>query len=290
LGYRHEKSSQRHCNRAIELTKTSAEIKSIALQSLVELGHTDAERSLAEFRTYLNIHGTDPVETAQALMQSHQLLCLGEMHDFAGRYMGASLITAAAQGGAQFLFIEVYQTSQFEIDEFVLTGAIESLPVSAGGGNEPPMRFQQPYVEMLCAARDAGMRIIAIDCEDGDFDERNRVMAQIIQTHLCDPALRGVAVVGQLHLVNRQIFGSAPSMSTRLRGMLNGSVVTIGRATPDTYPQFSVWADVAGVSQPKLLSTAHSPFETLPSTYGDETILGSDFDHIFFYPTEAVFD
>jgi hypothetical protein len=204
--------------------------------------------------------------------------------------MAASLITAAAQGGAKFLFVEVYQTSQSDIDEFMRTGQIEFLPVSAGGGGEPPMRFQQPYVEMLCAARDAGMRIIAIDCEDGDFDERNFVMAQMIQTHLCDPTLRGVAVVGQLHLVNSLIFGSAPSMSTRLRGFLSGGVVTIGRATPDLYPQFSVWADVADVSLPRLLSTSNSPFEPLPSTYCKETIRGADFDHIFFYPAAAVLE
>jgi hypothetical protein len=270
--------------------KTFSETKSIALQSLIELGHIDAEHSLIQLRSYVDIHGTDPLSAAQELMQTHQLLCLGEIHDFAGRYMGDSLITAAARGGAEFLFIEVYQTSQFEIDEFVLTGNIECLPLSAGGGNQPPMRFQQPYVEMLCAARNSGMRIIAIDCEDGDFNERNRVMAQMIQTHLCDPPSRGVAVVGQLHLVNSLIFGNGPSMSTRLRGMLYGSVVTIGRATPDSYPQFSVWANVADVSQPKMLSTANSPFETLQSTYGGETILGADFDHIFFYPAAAVID
>jgi hypothetical protein len=270
--------------------KTLPETKAIAVQSLIELGHIDAERSLAELRSYVDIHGTDPVETAQTLMQSHQLLCLGEIHDFAGRYMGASLVTAAARGGAQFLFVEIYQTSQAEIDEFLRTGQIEFLPVSAGGGGEPPMRFQLPYVEMLRAARDCGMRIVAIDCEDSNFDERNDFMAQMIHQHLCDATLKGVAVVGQLHLVKRRIFSSEPSMSTRLTQLLSGEVVTIGRATPDTYPQFSVWADVADVSLPRLLRTTNSPFETLASTYGEETILGADFDHIFFYPAVAVFD
>jgi hypothetical protein len=272
------------------MMRTFSETRSTALQSLVELGHIDAERSLADLRAYLDIHGTDPVDTAQALMQSHQLLCLGEIHDFAGRYMGASLVTAAARGGAQVLFVEIYQTSQAEIDEFLRTGRTECLPVSAGGGSEAPMRFQLPYVEMLRAARDCGMRIVAIDCEDSNFDERNDFMAQMIHKHLRDATLKGVAVVGQLHLVKRLTFSSQPSMSTRLNGLLSGEVVTVGRATPDTYPQFSVWADVADVSLPRLLNTTHSPFETLPSTYGEETILGADFDHIFFYPAAAVFD
>ena len=154
------------------------------------------------------------------------------------------------------------------------------------------MRFQQPYVEMLHAARNAQMRVIAIDSEDVDFDARNLAMADRIQRCLAGDkefsGSRGVAIVGQLHLVPRSIFGYAPSMAAHLRTSLVGGLVTIGRAVPDEAAQFSVWADVAAVDQPRMLRVEGSPFVALASTYCDETLCGSDFDHIFFYPAASV--
>jgi hypothetical protein len=263
-----------------------------ACESLAQLGHAQPREALQGLRAHLARHAVEPLAAVRALMRGTQLLCLGEMHDFAGRFMSAELVAAAAQGGARWLFIEVYASQQTMIDRFIATGLHEQLPASAGGGSATPMRFQQPYVEMLHAARLAGMRIVAIDVEGADFDERNRAMAWHIEQCLLGDVegagSRGVAIVGQLHLVPRSIFGHAPSMATHLRASLGGSLVTIGRAVPDEVAQFSVWADVADVAEPCLMRVQGSPFEGLASTYCDETLRGSDFDHIFFYPAAAV--
>jgi hypothetical protein len=183
----------------------------------------------------------------------------------------------------------------------VVCGDHARLPVSAGGGRESPYRFQLPYVKMLHAARDHGMRIVAIDSEGAEYDERNVIMAAAIRRHFeahdsvdhggdHSDDVRAVAVVGQLHLAQRTVWGSAPSMATRLRGSLQRPLVTVGRAVPDAMPEFSVWADVADVSAPCLLQSAGSPFADLPSTLCAESLLGSDFDHLLLYPAAAVLE
>jgi hypothetical protein len=262
----------------------------LALGSLAKLGYPMPSETLVDLRRHLRLHGAEPLAAVRALMQSHRLLCLGEMHDFSGRFMSAEFVAAAAQGGARWLFIEVDDAQQLLIDEFVRTGMHELLPQSVGGGSAVPMRFQQPYVEMLHAARHAGLRIVAVDHADAGFDRRNQLMAHAVARCLAHPAERGVAVVGQLHLTSRTIFGEEPSMATRLRTSLQGSVVTIGRAVPDAMPEFSVWSNVADVRKPCLMPVAGSPFERLGSTHGHPTLCGADFDQLFFYPAAAVLE
>ena len=256
--------------------------------SLHRLGCADPRQTLKRLRDHLAHHGAEPCSVVRELARTHRLLCLGEMHDRAGRYMSGQLVSAAAQGGARYLFVEIYAEHQAQLDRFSKTGCPTHLPASAGGGNSTPMPFQQPYVDMLCAAREAGMRIIAFDAQGADYDERNHVMALTVEQYLGADAGSGVAVVGQLHLVSRPILGFTTSMAALLRGSLGDSVATVGRAVPDVWPAFSVWADVADVTAPAMLRVIGSPFESLASTWGDETLVGSDFDHIFFYPAAAV--
>ena len=256
--------------------------------SLHSLGFADPLQTLEHLRHHLARHGAEPCSVVRELARSHRLLCLGEMHDLAGRYMSDQLVTAAAQGGARYLFVEIYAEHQAQLDRFSQTGCPKHLPASAGGGSSMPMPFQQPYVDMLCAAQAAGMRIIAFDAQGADYDERNHVMALTVEQHLHADASRGVVVVGQLHLVTRPILGFTTSMAALLRSSLGDSVITVGRAVPDAWPAFSVWADVADVDAPAMLQVSGSPFESLASTWDDETLVGADFDHILFYPASAV--
>jgi hypothetical protein len=268
--------------------KFSPTATAVALESLAQLGHPDPAASLRTLRQHLAAHAIEPVAGVQSLMRRSRLVCLGEMHDFAGRFMSAELVMAAARAGARWLFVEVYASQQAQIDAFAATGRHEQLPASAGGGQAVPMRFQQPYVEMLIAARSAGLRIVAIDNEGVSSDERDVLMAQAVQRHMRGSADRGVAIVGQLHVVPRPILGRGPSMAALLRPHLGGSLVTVGRAVPDAMARFSVWADVAGVQEPCLLSVAGSPFAPLASTLCEESLHASDFDHVFFYPADSV--
>lgn len=262
-----------------------------ALNSLSVLGHTEPRLHLKQLRSHLMQHAREPLAAVRGLMQSHRLLCLGEMHDFAGRYLLPDLVAAAAEAGAQWLFLEAYHHEQPQIDHFVQTGKTVDLPESMGGGGEPVMQFQQPYVDMLHRARQHDLRMVAIDLPSASLDERNWHMAQAIAGCLNSaPDSCGVVVVGQLHLVPRHMLGHGDSMSTLLRKHWEGSLVTLGRAVPDRMPQFSVWSDVAAVRKPKLLSMNESPFATLPATHYEDTLVGSDFDHLLFYPAAAALD
>ena len=268
---------------------TGAGLAARARKSLKALGYAEPAHQLQAFRQHLAAAAFRPAEAISALVRAHRFVGLGEMHDFAGRHLSAELITGAAAGGAQWLFIEVYGSSQFEIDAFVASGCRRHLPVSAGGGADEPMRFQQPYIEMLHAARAAGLRIVAIDLDHADYDGRNRAMACAVERCLSEPGSRGVAVVGQLHLIPRSILGFGDSLATLLRDRFGADeVATVGRAVPDPMPEFSVWADVAGVCEPALLPMHRSPFADLAATHWHETLVGSDFDHLLFYDRAAV--
>jgi hypothetical protein len=267
-----------------------------AIRTLHELGWEDPASAADDFRRFVQVHGVEPCGAVESLTAKARLLCIGEMHDFAGRYMAAEIIAAAARGGARWLFIEVYDTRQVEIDSFLETGLHALLPVSAGGGSEIPMRFQLPYVTMLHAARMAGMKVIAMDRQGAGFDERNEHMASAICRIMDDPTERGVAVVGQLHLVPNCPLGDGVSLPNRVRqkwaqvnqSFASSRVVTVGRAVPDECREFSVWADVGGALEPRLVSTAGSPFSSLASATEHNTVFGGDFDYLFFYPADAV--
>jgi hypothetical protein len=266
----------------------SDNLSQAALRSLSHLGHEHPEQSLQELRDHLAQHSIDPLPWVREQVLNTRLLCLGERHDFPGRYYSAELITAAAQGGARWLFIEVYSSQQEQIDAFLEHGRHEELPIAAGGDSVVPMKFQRPYVEMMHAARNAGMRIVAIDTAGADMDERDPLMAENVAHYLRDPSERGVAVVGMLHLVPRPLLGREVSMATLLRQSLDGSIVTMARAVPDETTEFSVLCDVANVSEPRLLRTAQSPFATLSTTWFPESMFGGDADHLLFYPARAV--
>ena len=268
---------------------TAARLDARALKSLKALGYTNAAERLRAMRTHLASAALRPAETVTQLMQTHRFVGLGEMHDFAGRYLLADLVAAAAAGGAQWLFVEVYSSSQAAIDAFVSCGDHRQLPESAGGGMEAPMRFQQPYIDMLQAARAAGLRIVAIDADNADHDQRNRVMASAVERCLQEPGSRGVAVVGQLHLIPRSILGFGDSMATLLRESLGADeVVTVGRGVPDAAAEFSVWSDVAAVIEPALLPVLGSPFVNLAATHWHETLVACDFDYLLFYAAHEV--
>jgi hypothetical protein len=264
-----------------------------ACASLTLLGDAQPRRTLQKLRAHLRANAVEPLAAVSSLMQQCRLLCLGEQHDFAGRFLLPELITAAAEGGARWLFLEIYQDQQREVDLFWRSGRRQDLPESAGGGDDEVMRFQQPYVEMLFAARSAGLIPICIDAEGADYDQRNALMAQRIAGCLSSNNHRGVVVAGHLHLAPRRLLGDEDSLVMRLEtpgAGLEGSIITVGRAVPDAMPEFSVWADVGNVAQPCLLAVQGSPFASLPAIVGADAMHADDFDYLLFYPASSVLE
>ena len=251
---------------------------------MAELGWAQPQQAVRGLQEHLALHAVEPLAAVRALTRHARLLCLGERHDVAGRVLLAELVKAAAEGGAKWLFVEVDADEQPQLDDFMCSGHVADLPTSAGGGRAAVMPFQQPFVDALLVAQQMGMRIVAMDAPEAELDERNHVMALTVEQHLQQASGCGVVIVGQLHLVPRPILGCQASMAALLRDSLDGAVVTVGRAVPDPWPAFSVWADVAAVQAPCLLRTAGSPFAYLASNWGSPALLGSDFDHLLFYP------
>jgi hypothetical protein len=239
-------------------------------------------------RAFLAQHGQAPLEMVRTLVQRHQFMCLGEIHNYPGRFMLADMVRAAAQAGADTLFVEIATDDQAQLDVFMQTGQRADLPESAGGGSSEIFDFQQPYVEMLEAARASGMRVKAIDQPYAPFSARDAIMAENVLNQLAAaPAHRALAVVGQLHLLPRPYLHAAKSLATYLREHLAGGVVTIGRSFLDPeYAEFCLWSAAAqsDALQPCVLPVEYSMFADMANSVGSGPLYGSDFDYLFFYP------
>jgi hypothetical protein len=248
--------------------------------------------NLANQTTDLNqiveTRGTDPIETMRWLATNYRIVLLGEQHDYAGRFMAADLLEAAVKGGANCLCIEVHSIEQEKIDQFLVDGQFVDLPVSAGGGDEEPMQFQQPYVEMLLAARKLKMEIFAVDTDGASMDERDGIMANHISRILQRPNRRCLGVFGLLHLAKRPLIWEAPTLASALLGEFQDDLVTVSRAVPCEMDEYGVWSHLASVNRPLMLSAVDSPFGNIGHTCSEICLKGSDFDYLFFYPKSSV--
>lgn len=255
-----------------------------ARELLEHLNYPDPDQTIVEARQHLAGHLQRPEQRIANLMQCSKVLFLGEMHNEVGRWMSADLVSAAATAGAKVLFIEVHRHLQRDIDVFLTTGRREDLPETAGGGKEH-YDFQKPYTDMLLAARAAGLHILAVDTETEHPQGRDGAMAEMMLHYLQQHDVKGVAVLGQLHLLRRPIFGDRLSAASYLRvhyGMEN--ITTVGRAVPLREADYSVWSRVGQVAQPVVAPTQGSVFADLPATLSRQTLYGDDFDYLFFYP------
>jgi ABC-type amino acid transport substrate-binding protein len=239
-------------------------------------------------QAFLAQHGQPPLETVRALVQRHRVVCLGEIHNYPGRFLLADMVRAAAQAGAETLFVELAAADQAQLDVFMRTGLNADLPESAGGGGAEIFDFQQPYVEMLDAARASGLRLVAIDQPYAPFSARDAIMAENALTNLeaCQ-VQKAVIVVGQLHLLPRPYMHTAKSLATYLRERFAGQVATMGRSFLDPdYAEFCLWSAAAqsDTLPPSVLPAEYSLFANMANSTGNNPLYGNDFDYLFFYP------
>ncbi|BAY24536.1 hypothetical protein NIES2100_43310 [Calothrix sp. NIES-2100] len=259
----------------------------IAERLLRQRGYDNSAEMIRSVQEFITRYGQTPLQTMERLVQENQLVCLGEFHNYEGRYMHSELIEVAAAHGAKVLFVEVYADEQRTIDDFLQTGDFSRIAEFSEAKNAN-LAFQRPYVKMLETARVSGMKIVAVDI-NSDGATRDKHMAEAILNHFSDyPSDRGIFVAGQFHLMPRPFFVSTKSASTWLKETLTGGVVTIGRAYININEQseelLNIWALMANASQPVIVPTQNSPFFKLPSTVRDNPLIGSDFDYLFLYP------
>lgn len=266
---------------------------------LQQRGYNNPAEMIRHVRDFIAQYGETPLERMGKLVRENQLVCLGELHNYEGRYLHSELIEIGAINGANVLFVEVYADEQWAFDRFVQTGDFSQLPESCGGGKTSNLLPSDiPYLAMLEKARVLGMKIVAVDTKnassaieiDGETDMRDYHMAEVIQSYFSQYSRdRGIFVVGQLHLLPRPFRGRYQSASTLLKASLKEGVVTIGRAYIDiNNEQFqkilNIWALMADINQPVIVPTQNSPFANLPDIDGQHPRFGSDFDYLFFYP------
>jgi hypothetical protein len=261
------------------------------MQTVYELARSAAGQRADvshDARTFLARRGQAPLEAVHTLMRHRHIMCLGEIHNYPGRFMLADMVRAAAQAGADTLFVEIAAADQAQLDVFMRTGQRADLPESAGGGSAEVLDFQQPYIEMLQTARASGMRIVAIDQPYAPFSARDAIMADHVFNRLeVHPTQKAVVVVGQLHLLPRPYMHAAKSLATYLREHFASGVVTIGRSFLDPeYADFCLWSAAAqsDTLRPCVLPVEYSMFTDMANSAGSSPLYGSDFDYLFFYP------
>jgi hypothetical protein len=257
---------------------------------LQQRGYKNPAEMIYRVQDFIIRYGKTPLETIAKLVRENQLVCLGEFHNYEGRYMHSELIEVAAIHGVNVLFVEVYNNEQKAIDDYLRTGDFSQLPESCGGARASNLLPSNlPYLAMLAKARVLGMKIVAVDIKNAGSDTRDYHMAEAIQNYFTQyPSDRGIFVTGQLHLLPRLLWGRHKSASTLLKASLKEGVVTIGRAYIDINGQseklLNIWALMADISQPVIIPTQHSTLANFPDIDGQHPYFGNDFDYLFLYP------
>lgn len=196
---------------------------------------------LEKVRDEVRTNNLEPEKVVPSLMKDVRVLGLGESHfsDNPQRQFGTKMIPELAKNGATHLAIEVDSNKQPIFDEFMKTGKLNILEL-------PALLQDSEFVKMLNAARDAGMKIVAVD-DHTDSGKRDQAMAKNIEKVLDqNPDNKVVFWVGAAHLqrisdpaVNPDIKVASQILEQKYKtatvvpniGTFDGS--TLANATPD---------------------------------------------------------
>lgn len=156
------------------------------------VGAAKSPERVAEWKAEINRVGVDPHSAIVDAMKSNRVVGLGETH-FPGnpwRSYGKDLIPDLKQAGATHLAVEIPESWQPQIDNYLRTGRLP-LTVIPLLGHE--------HFGIMSAARESGMDIIAVDGRHSD--NRNLKMAEKIHDILQEsPDNKVVYWVGSNHL------------------------------------------------------------------------------------------
>jgi hypothetical protein len=88
----------------------------IAERLLRQRGYDNPAGMIRSVQEFISQCSETPLQAIGRLVQENQLVCIGEAHNYEGRYMNSELIEVAAIHGANVLFVEVYEDEQIGID------------------------------------------------------------------------------------------------------------------------------------------------------------------------------
>ena len=168
--------------------------------------------------------GKDPASYLAEKASANRLVLLGTRHD---SRQGNDLIlnalpALAGQAGVTVLFVEIPTSQQGAIDLFTRDLG------PAGDIRIPDIIGGQGYPRIISRARELGMKIVAIDADEGSLEERDRWMAGRVSEYFAlHPAARGLVVVGNSHVYRNVAWAheGCPTMAERLRELKPFSVV-----------------------------------------------------------------
>lgn len=245
----------------------------------------------------INRHGQKPAEALFEIMAQNRVLGIGETHvsPNSQRNLGAEIMRGLKRAGATHFAIEAPAFIQPYLDRFVETG---ELNVSA----LPPALRSDDFIKILKAARDAGLKITAVDANE-KYDEENgitlpanatnrhyplnrdREMADNIADILKSPDNKVIFWVGNAHL-QRQI-DSAQRRSTADYLRENFSVATVRPiiASERGINYFPLAELTAPINQAVLVptnSTRH--LQEMPWTRSSIPVHGKSWDYILIHP------
>lgn len=225
------------CSRSETWPKYVAEsISDADVGRLKELKKTKDQ--LIQVKMEINEKGRDPAAMVSDLMKNNRVVGLGEMHlgDNPMRRFGKEVIPQLKAAGATHLAIEVSDSLQPVIDKFMKTGQLDESKL-------PPGLRHEEYIDILKAARNAGLKIACVD----DYRlsrRRDEFMADKINNILSENKDNKVIFwVGASHLSTRGDNKAARSAADYIRekhsiATVEGSdgcwaSTTIGILTPD---------------------------------------------------------
>lgn len=247
-----------------------------------------------QVRSEIEQNGRDPLDVAAEAMKNNRVVAFGESHlpDNPQRVLGAEAMQRLRDSGATHLAIEAPMWVQPYLDEFMRTGNLDVSQL-------PPLLRDDEYIQMLQAARAAGLKIVAVDAnqqynegdrndgprrgDDRPYQDRDRIMADNIDAILREnPNNKVVFWVGSLHLQNRE---NPPGQHRTAAEILKQkySVATIVPITDwdrgiGLYPLGEITADI---DRPAAVATRDTPNL---AGLKQHDIPNSSYDYVFIYP------
>jgi hypothetical protein len=236
------------------------------------------------------------------LMRDNRVVAIGEGHspEDAMRLKGPEMVRDLAAAGATHLAVEMPESLQPVLDKFMATGVLDE--------DKIPILDRNPgYINILKAARDAHLKLVAVDSDSeyqvphtsrdangmlrdlnpeaaARFEEiwriRNSTMAVDIENILdTDPKAKVVFWVGATHLNDFVRLGKGHPTSAAELIHERYSMPTI--ATEESWTR--IGRAVHGLDRPKAVSTSDAP--VLGSLKDAEFDPTKRFDYLVFFPT-----
>lgn len=159
-------------------------------------------KDLAAIRNEISTHGKDPAPVLAELMRNNRVLGIGEKHASPNphRDFAATVMPQLGEAGATHLAIEAYSHHQYMFDRFNAGGEFTKADMQQVRGTVN----NQDYRTMLEAAREAGLKVVAVDTKTGHRDTH---MAKKIGEILdANPDNKVVFWVGSHHLVRKYAY------------------------------------------------------------------------------------